>query len=257
MSVPRRAPTDAEGWAAQAEIGDAVRSVTAIRHVAFEDLGLLDPLLRGLGAEFRYLEAGVDELAGPATDDADLLVVLGGPIGVYEDDAYPFLRREIASVERRLAAGRPTLGICLGAQIMARALGARVFPSGTKEVGWAPVELTDAGRRSPLSHLAGVPVLHWHGDTFDLPEGATLLASTDACRNQAFEWGTAALALQFHVEATAAGMERWFIGHTVEISGTPGVNVAALRRDTAIHAPALARHGRDCLADWLARIADR
>jgi GMP synthase (glutamine-hydrolysing) len=247
-----RAPTDIEGWAA-----GAIRSVTAIRHVAFEDLGLLEPLLRERGASVKYLEAGVDELVGPTIDDADLLVVLGGPIGVYEEQAYPFLRQEIASVERRLAAGRPILGICLGSQIMARALGARVFASGTKEVGWAPIELTEAGRRSSLSHLAGVPVLHWHGDTFDLPDGATLLASTKACRHQAFEWGGAALGLQFHIEATAAGLERWYIGHTVEIAATQGISVAALRRDAARHAPALARAGRDCIADWLDAVSGR
>jgi GMP synthase (glutamine-hydrolysing) len=242
----RRAPTDTEGWAA-----GAIRSVAAIRHVAFEDLGLLEPLLRDRGATIRYLEAGVDELSGSAVAEADLLVVLGGPIGVYEDKAYPFLRQEIASVERRLAAGRPTLGICLGSQIMARALGARVFPSGAKEVGWGPVELTPAGQRSALSRLDGVPVLHWHGDTFDLPPGATLLASTEVCRHQAFQWGGTALGLQFHIEVTATGLERWFIGHTGEIASTPGLSVAALRADSAIHAPALARRGREFIGDWL------
>jgi GMP synthase (glutamine-hydrolysing) len=94
-------------------------------------------------------------------------------------------------------------------------------------------------------------VLHWHGDTFDLPAGAALLASTAACRNQAFAAGQGALGLQFHIEATATGLERWFIGHTIEIAATAGASVATLRRDTALYAAGLARHGRACLAAWL------
>jgi GMP synthase (glutamine-hydrolysing) len=239
-----RAPTDTEGWA----VG-AIRSVVAIRHVAFEDLGTLEPTLRDRGAAIRYLEAGVDDLSAAA--DADLLVILGGPIGVYEDDVYPFLRAEIAAVERRLASQRPTLGICLGAQVMARALGAKVFPMQAKEIGWGGVDLAEAGKSSPLSRLDRTAVLHWHGDTFDLPDGATLLASTAACRHQAYVWGRAALALQFHIEVTASGLERWLIGHALEISGAPGVTVAGLRRGAAIHADALGRAARDCLTDWL------
>jgi GMP synthase-like glutamine amidotransferase len=133
----------------------------------------------------------------------DLLVCLGGPIGAYEEAAYPFLRDELALIERRLAAARPTLGICLGAQLMARALGARIYPAPAKEIGWGEVRLSEAGQKGPLRHFAGVPVLHWHGDTFDLPKGAELLASTVLCANQAFAFGRYALAFQFHPETTA------------------------------------------------------
>ena len=149
---------------------------------------------------------------------ADLLVVLGGPIGAYEEELYPFLADELRVIERRLAAGRPVLGICLGSQLMARALGARVYPGTGKEIGWAPLQLTAAGRDSCLAPLGGgAPVLHWHGDTFDLPKGASLLASTPRYKNQAFAWQRHGLALQCHIEATAAGLERWYIGHACEI----------------------------------------
>lgn len=228
------------------------RHAVAIRHVAFEDLGFLAALLAGRGFALRYIEAPTDDLADPGIAAADLVVVLGGPIGAYDEALYPFLAAEIGAVERRLAAGRPTLGLCLGAQIMARALGARVFPGHAgKEIGWSPLALTPAGRASPLAALADAPVLHWHGDTFDLPAGATLLASTKQYAHQAFARGPAALALQFHAEVTAAGLEAWFVGHACEIAATPGVTVPDLRAATRRHEGAIARAGGAMFAAWL------
>lgn len=215
------------------------RSALAIRHVHFEDLGAFAAPIEEQGYGITYLEAGIDDLKAVDPLAPDLLIVLGGPIGAYEEDRYPFVADEVAILERRLAAGKPTLGVCLGAQMMARALGARVYPGPAKEIGWKPVTLTADGTAGPLGHLDGVPVLHWHGDTFDLPDGATLLASTAVTRNQAFSWGKAALGLQFHVEATGTGLERWFIGHACEIGGVPGLSVPQLRADTARHAAGL------------------
>ena len=229
-----------------------MKSVFALRHVAFEDLGGFAPVLAERGYAIRYLEAGYDDLTpmDPLADD--LLVVLGGPIGVYEDEAYPFIRDELAILRARLDAGRAVLGICLGCQMLARALGGAVYPGGHKEIGWGPLTLTEAGHASPLAALAdGTPVLHWHGDTFDLPAGATLLASTDLYPHQAFAWGQRTLGLQFHLETNARGLERWFIGHAGEIAHTPGLNVLALRAATAHHAAAAEERGRRCLSAWL------
>ncbi len=225
-----------------------------IRHVAFEDLGsFAEPLAEG-GWRIEYIEAGMDGF-DPAAD-AELLVVLGGPIGAGNDGEYPFLADEVRLIERRLAMDRPTLGICLGAQLMARALGARVYGAGRKEIGWGPLSLSEAGTASPLALLAPrhASVLHWHGDTFDLPRGALHLASTEVCENQAFGWGERALALQFHPEVTAAGLERWFIGHTLEIETTPDISVAQLRDATRRFAPALERQGPEFFRRWLARV---
>ena len=225
-----------------------------VRHVAFEDLGSFAGPLAERGCGIRYLEAGVDGLDAAA--DADLVVVLGGPIGAGDERQYPFLADEVRLIERRLAADRPTLGICLGAQLMALALGARVYGAGRKEIGWGSLSLSAAGAASPLARLAPdhVSVLHWHGDTFDLPRGAFHLASTDVCENQAFGWAERALALQFHPEVTAAGLERWFIGHTLEIETTPDISVAQLRDATRRFAPALERQGPEFFRQWLARV---
>jgi GMP synthase (glutamine-hydrolysing) len=228
-----------------------VPHTVAFRHIAFEDLGLLAPLLAKRGHAVSYVDVPAADLDDFDPLAPDLLVVLGGPIAVYENHLYPFLDTETALLARRLAARRPTLGICLGSQLMAKALGARVYPSGVKEIGWAPLTLTAEGQGSPLRHLESVSVLHWHGDTFDLPEGAVRLASTAACANQAFSLGPAALALQFHAEAAGRSLEAWFVGHTGEIAATPGVSVPQMRADTGRCTPAMERAGAACFGEWL------
>ncbi len=225
-----------------------MRSVRVVGHVAFEDLGAFGPVLREQGCVLETLQAGVDDLGSPL--DPDLLVVLGGPIGVYEEDRYPFLADEIGLIRKRLEARKPTLGVCLGAQLMAAALGVRVYPGPAKEIGWKQLTLTDAGKQSCLAPLEGVDVLHWHGDTFDLPEGAQLLASTDICAQQAFCLGDFGLGLQFHPEARARDMERWLIGHTCEL-GAAGIDIPALRADSAQKAPLLEQAGAEVLRRWL------
>lgn len=190
----------------------------AIRHVAFEDAGILADVLAARGIDLNYVDAGVDPFDKAAMLDADLLVVLGGPLGVYETDDYPFLVSEIDIVRARLAAQKPTLGICLGAQMIAAALGAKVAPGSAKEIGYAPLDLTQAGQQSVLAPLEGVAVLHWHGDNLDLPDGATRLASTKLCPIQAFAIGHHVLGLQFHIEMEARRLESWLIGHAGELA---------------------------------------
>lgn len=229
----------------------AVPTTVALRHVAFEDLGLLGPILAGRGHAVRYIDVPVEPLDSLDPLAPDLLVVLGGPIGVYQTEQYPFLLPEIELIARRVAAGRPTLGICLGSQLIARALGKRVYPSGVKEIGWASIELTHEGRESCLRYLAETAVLHWHGDTFDLPDGATLLASTSLCRNQAFRWGDHVLALQFHAEAAGVALESWFVGHGSELAGD---DVARLRADTERWTPSITTSATRCFEDWLGSV---
>ena len=225
--------------------------IIAIRHVAFEDLGSFEDVLERRGFTVTYLDAARDPIARRVRDrDPELLVVLGGPVGAYEDDLYPVLGVEKTLIRERVSSGRPVLGICLGAQLIAAALGSRVYPGPVKEIGWAPVTLSAAGAGSPLAELTG-PMLHWHGDTFDLPAGATHLASTPDCRNQAFAIGAHVLGLQFHPEVRGEAIESWLIGHAAEIGSSPGVSVENLRADTSRYAPALGDRSQRFLDQWL------
>jgi len=234
-----------------------MKTAFVIRHVAFEDLGSFQPVIEGFNYNIVWHEAGQKPLPQAALA-ADLLVVLGGPIGVYDSADYPCIHQEVALVRERLASDAPTLGICLGSQIMAAALGAKVYPGAAgKEIGWAPLTLTEEGQASTLAEIgpANTSVLHWHGDTFDLLPGMRLLASTPRYPHQAFSSGQRGLALQFHPEVTTQGLESWFIGHTGEIAATPGVSVAQLRADSERLAPALGFYGTRFLGRWLTDIA--
>lgn len=226
-----------------------MKQAVIIRHLAFEDLGSLAPALSAAGYAVHYLEAGVDAL--DAAVAADLLVVLGGPIGVYEDELYPFLRDELALIRNRLQAGRPVLGICLGAQLMAAALGARVYAGHGKEIGWSAITPI-AAEDNVLAPLfaAGVQVLHWHGDTFDLPAGVRHLAASALYPHQAFAVGRHGLALQFHPEILGRNVERWLIGHACEL-GQAKLDIAALRAASQQQAPALERAAAQLWQDWL------
>lgn len=226
------------------------RTCLVLRHLAFEDLGAFAAPLSVAGFAIEMVEpfAGLGGL-DPRTPD--LVIFLGGPIGVYEAERYPWTVAETAFVADRLASGKPIFGICLGAQFMAQAAGARVFPGELKEIGLAQIALTEAGRASPLAPFADDPLtLHWHGDTFALPAGATLLAGSALYAHQAFRLGAGQIATQFHPEAGGEGFERWLIGHTLELAAA-GIDVPALRAAMVLHGPALKAKAERVLALFL------
>jgi GMP synthase (glutamine-hydrolysing) len=225
------------------------RTAVVVRHVHFQDLGMFGPALQSRGYDIRYCEVGIFPTILPDPIGADLLVVLGGPINAYDAENFPFIREEINVLKRRTDLDRPTFGIGLGAQLMARALGAKVYPS-RQEIGFRPLILSPVGRSSPLGYLEDVPVLHWHGDAFDLPDRAALLASTPACRNQAFSIGPNIMGIQFHAEVDAAeGIEPWLVGHAVELVGAD-IDIRALRRE-AYEQEELGCAAREMFEEWL------
>jgi len=227
-----------------------MRHALVLRHVAFENLGILARILPDYGFDVVYHEVGVGPLPVAEILSCDLLIALGGPIGVYETEDYPFLNAEIDAIGRRVLAEKPTLGICLGAQLIATALGAPVGPGPGKEIGYAPLDLREAGRDGPLAELQNVQVLHWHGDTFGVPPNGVSLASTPLCPHQAFALGHYALALQFHAEVEPESIETWLIGHTCEL-GKVGIKPGALRRQAAEQGAATALAGAKMFRRWL------
>jgi GMP synthase (glutamine-hydrolysing) len=235
---------------------DAPKPVAiAIRHLAFEDLGIWEPVLCE-SHSVQILDAGVVALNTVEVREADLVVVLGGPISAKDERKYPFLTDELQLIEYRIRHRRRTLGVCLGAQMIARALGAQVRPMKLKEIGFSELDLSQAGEASALRHLGGQPVLHWHGDQFDIPMGARLLASSSQCPNQAFSWGEAVLGLQFHLEADLGTIERWLIGHAVELAHDH-VEIGLLRSLAKQHQTSLSESGQNVLRTWLQATSDQ
>lgn len=219
------------------------KRAVALRHVAFENLGGFEPLIKKK-YDLRYVEVPTSSLKDI---EADLLIILGGPIGVYQEDAYPFIKEELALIKKHIT--KPLLGICLGSQLIARALGSKVYPNHTKEIGWIPLTLTEEGLNSPIAPFKDAPMFHWHGDTFDLPQGAKLLASTPNCENQIYTLDKI-LAFQCHPEVIGEQLESWWVGHAAELDQNK-LSVTKLREQTKQHSQAHQSAGTKCLENWL------
>ncbi len=185
--------------------------VLVFQHVAAEPLGTLDPLIRARGHRIRFVNFERDPEARPEVDRYAGLIVLGGPMNVADQDRRPHLKVELAAIERALGQGKPVLGICLGAQLLAHVLGAPVRRQEQPEIGWYDLALTRAGMQDPVLSPLGerTAVFQWHGCAFDIPRGAEHLARTATCDNQAFRYGTGAYGFQFHLEVDEALIERW------------------------------------------------
>ncbi len=183
--------------------------VVTFRHVPFEDLGWIHHALEDCGIGVDFPDLFREGAAAPDITNAAGLIFMGGPMSA--NDPLPYIQQEIRWICQAVERGQPVLGVCLGAQLIAKALGARVYANPTKEIGWFDVHLTDAGREDAL--LSGLDdpetVFHWHGETFDLPQGASWLAYSERCRHQAFRIGSKVYGLQFHLEVTPEMIADW------------------------------------------------
>lgn len=213
-------------------------NVHFFQHVPFEGLGLLEDILYEAGVRLSRTALWQADPVWPEPSDTDLLIVMGGPMGVYETDAYPWLASEIACLQRFIQAGKPVLGICLGAQLLAAALGSRVYPSGKKEIGWFEISCQNPRPDWFFPHTEQPVVYHWHGDTFDLPPGAVSLASSLATENQAFAVGEHLVGLQFHLETDARALEAFLETGSQEIEASPGPWVMPIDQQRAAAAQA-------------------
>lgn len=185
--------------------------ILVFQHVPHEILGTLDPLLKGAGFRIKYVNFGRNSDAQPSLNGYRGLVVLGGPMNVDDVDRYTHIGIEIDLIQQAIDKNIPVLGICLGAQLIAKSLGAEVRKNGVKEIGWYEVAPTSEGRVDPLlSNFRDTEkIFQWHGDTFDIPVGSVHLASSPDCINQAFRYGNNVYGLQFHLEVDQAMIERW------------------------------------------------
>lgn len=225
-----------------------------LRHDSAIGLGNLGPVLEAHGYEVVTVDAPHEDVTAIDGLAPDLLVVLGGDEAAYETERYPYVGHEIELLRRRIAAEAPVFGVCLGAQMLADALGGRAYRGPRKEVGWLGVDVTEAGERSPVRHARGIRFVQWHGDTFDLPEGVEVLASSPEYANQAFRVGDWLLAVQFHPEVTPAIHEDWLAAWGDELPEY-GLTVERMRELQSACGPAAEAASGAILGEFLDGLA--
>ncbi len=252
------------------------KHVLVLQHHRCENLGTIDDALQRARIEPRYIRSADGQPVPKELGDAAGLIVMGGPQCVYEQDKFPYLRDEMRLIEDALRRERPVLGVCLGSQLLAATLGAKVYAGQKKEIGWYSVTLTTAATgargsdipvaipprrdgnavsaRSPGDPLfTGVPHrftgFHWHGDIFDLPRGAVLLASSALTANQAFRYGRSAYGLLFHMEATFPQVRAMVETFADELCAA-GINGAAIKLNAHTHLPTLQKIGGGVYQRW-------
>lgn len=216
--------------------------VLILRHMPHEPGGTLETALTAAGLDFRYVDLHKEAPAELPLDEAAGLIALGGPMSVNEVDRYPFLRKDVLWIARALSMELPFLGICLGAQLLAKTLGARVYPNRVKEIGWYPLKLLPDAADDPLFAESGErTTFQWHGDTFDLPDDTVQLARSPLCENQAFRYGSNAFGLQFHIEMTAGMIDDWLTepGNCRELATLDYIDPQTIRTRTPQELPRL------------------
>lgn len=226
------------------------------RHDPLEELGLFSEVLERGGLSFRTVRLFESEMPTEDWDAIGALVILGGTMGIYDEQRYPFLKFEKAIIRTAMRKEIPLLGIGLGAQLIAAAAGAEVYRGNFKEIGWYPISMTIEGEMDPLlTCLPGKPmVFHWHGDSFDLPRGALRLASSFYYVNQAFRLGRNIYGLQFHLDVTLDMIERWMKHYWKELAQVPYISPDKIRADSRSYGHKLRHYGEMVFSDFLRRV---
>lgn len=226
-----------------------------IRHVPYEGVAGYRVPIEAAGYTIDRIDVADPAFASLDLREPDLLIMMGGPMGVYEQDRFPWIGCQLKRLTMRLHADRPTLGVCFGAQMIAAALGGDVFAGPVKEVGFHPVTLLDAALDGPLRHLFNVPILHWHGDTFSLPNDAELLASSHLYEHQAFSRGRNVLALQFHAEmGNDPRFDEW-IAEWPDCVQEAGGSESSLRWEHESFGPNAVAAGQAMIGEWLENLS--
>lgn len=229
-----------------------MKHVFILRNVPHESAGSLVSYLADAGLEPRYFDLFRETPRQLPLDEAAGLIVMGGPMSVDDVEQYPFLASEVAWIQQAVARQLPVLGICLGSQLLAKAMGGKVYPNQIKEIGWYPLQMLPAAAKDAI--LADCQntetVFQWHGDTFDLPAGAVLLAQSGQCKHQAFRVGSSAWGLQFHIEMTPDMVDLWLSepSNRDELAQLDYIDPAAIRTATLSEFPKMQQFGRCVLS---------
>ncbi|MBO9579327.1 MAG: glutamine amidotransferase [Sphingobium sp.] len=222
-----------------------------IRHVPYEGVAGYRQPVEAAGYEIDRIDVSDPAFSQRDLVEPDLLIMMGGPMGVYEQEAYPWIRCQLKRLARRLEADRPTLGVCFGAQMIAAAMGGEVYAGPAKEIGFHAIAVRGDVSGNPLSAIADVPVLHWHGDTFTLPDNVELLGSSLLYAHQAFRRGRNILALQFHAEMGEDERIHDWIAQSPDSLQAAGQCPQRLRTDHTTLGPRAVAAGRRMIGGWL------
>ncbi|HLD50386.1 MAG TPA: gamma-glutamyl-gamma-aminobutyrate hydrolase family protein [bacterium] len=228
-----------------------MKTVIVLQHIDCETPGILEEILKARGFSLSVIHSNQNQPVPPKMGEAAGLLVMGGPMGVYEEEQFPFIRQEIRLIQEAVKHEKPVLGICLGSQLLAASLGARVYKGKKKEIGWLPVRLIGEGQKDFLwnGHSESFVPLHWHGDIFELPQDAVPLASSELTHYQAFRFGKNAYGFLFHLEVTEPMLREWVRKFSGELR-TEKIDGRQILKKSAEYLPWIHNTARTVFSRW-------